>query len=55
MGDVWRITEIGNRDRVNILDQHGDPVAWGIERHHAETIVAGQQLLAAAERDGDDR
>jgi hypothetical protein len=49
MSGTWVIVDYGNPDYVNILDEHGGKVVWGIYREHAERIMAGLALLVAAE------
>jgi hypothetical protein len=46
----WQIADYGNPDYVNLLDEHGQRVAWQIRRADAEQIIAGQLLLLATER-----
>jgi hypothetical protein len=31
MSGLWRIAEDGNRDYVNLLDEHGQQIAWQID------------------------
>ena len=47
--EPWQITEYGNPTYCNLLDVHGGKIAWMIERRHAQRIILGMTLLAAAE------
>ena len=55
MSGQWEIAEYGNPNYVNLLDEHGQRIAWQIRREHAERIIAGQLLLAAADEDDESK